>query len=94
MARTDGAGLGGWQWGHETQTRPLFWRPPHAADRPLNVELDEVGEKKMNPVVYKVCMPLNSSVCLSQLLSACLNYCLPVSTTGPQLFALNCLPST
>ena len=33
------------------------------------------------------------TVCLSQLLSACLNYCLPSTPVCPQLSALNCLPS-
>ena len=37
----------------------------------------------------------STTVRLSQLLLACLNYCSPVSTTVclSQLFALNCLPS-
>ena len=39
------------------------------------------------------CLP-STTVCLSQLLFACLNYCLPSTTVYPQLSALNCLPST
>ena len=34
------------------------------------------------------CLPVSTTVCLSQLVFACLNYCLPVSTVCPQLKGL------
>ena len=34
------------------------------------------------------CLPVSSTVCLSQLLFACLNYCSPSTTVRPELTAL------